>query len=88
MAHGDDEVPDPAAPPLRVDAARPYKKGLLVCFAGVGNRDAAEELQGRYLLRELSELEPLGEGEVFYHQLLGMKVRSVLLEHSGFAPRI
>jgi 16S rRNA processing protein RimM len=43
----------------------------------VSTRTQAEYLQGKYLFRPLSELEELGEGEVFYHQLLGMKVVTV-----------
>ena len=34
-------------------------------------------LRGRYLLRPLSETEPLEEGEVFHHQLLGLSVVTV-----------
>jgi 16S rRNA processing protein RimM len=45
-----------------------------VSFAGVQDRGAAERLQGRYLFLEADALEPLAEGEVFYHQLLGMEV--------------
>ena len=66
--------PDPDLPPLRVVAARPFKRGYLVSFAGVKDRDAAERLQGRYLFVESDAIEPLAEGEVFYHQLLGMQV--------------
>ncbi len=66
--------PDPDFPPLRLLGARPFKRGFLVSFAGVQDRGAAERLQGRYLFLEADALEPLAEGEVFYHQLLGMEV--------------
>lgn len=70
--------PDPQLPPVRVDAARPFKQGLLVRFGGFDERTEAERvLSGRYLLREIEELEPLEEDEVYYHQLLGCSVETV-----------
>jgi 16S rRNA processing protein RimM len=66
--------PDPDLPPLRLDAVRPFKRGYLVSFGGVRDREGAERLQGRYLFLGTDTLEPLAEGEVFYHQLLGMEV--------------
>jgi 16S rRNA processing protein RimM len=74
MGDGDSDRPDPDLPPLRVDEARPFRKGYLVRFGGVDSRSQADLLRGRYLFRETDEIEPLGEGEVFYHQLLGMEV--------------
>jgi 16S rRNA processing protein RimM len=73
----DADEPDPDMPPLRVVAARPYRKGLLVCFGGVDDRSQAELLRGRYLFRPSDELEPLREGEVYYHQLVGLEVVTV-----------
>jgi len=67
-------TPDPDLPPLRVVSARPFKGAWLVTFGGVESRSEAEVLRGRYLLREASELEPLAEGEYFYHDLLGLEV--------------
>lgn len=70
----DGRRPDPGAPPLRVEAARPYRRGWLVHFAGVRDRTDAERIRGRYLVRPLSELEPLAADELFYHQLVGLRV--------------
>ena len=69
--------PDPAMPDLILEAARPYRKGFLVKFEQVDDRTAAEFFRGRYLLRALEDAEPLEEDEVFYHQLLGMRVSTV-----------
>ena len=69
--------PDPDFPPLRVVSARPHRRGLLVHFGGVDDRTQAELLRGRYLFRPIEELEPLQEGEVYYHQLLGLDVVTV-----------
>jgi len=66
--------PDPDLPPLRIVSARPFRSGYLVTFAGVRGRDDAELLRGRYLLAEIDSVQPLEEGELFYHQLLGMEV--------------
>lgn len=68
------EQPDPDLPPLRIDSVRPFRRGVLVRFGGVDDRSQAELLQGRYVFRPSEELEPLAEGEVFYHQLLDMQV--------------
>lgn len=77
LLSGAEGRPDPAAPPLRVDAARPTHRGWLVAFGGARERADAERLQGRDLLRRLVEVEPLADDEVFYHQLLGMEVVTV-----------
>ncbi len=68
--------PDLDAPPLRVGGVRPFRRGYLVAFEGVGDRNQAQLLCGRYLYREMEELEPLAEGELFYHQMLGLEVRT------------
>ncbi len=66
--------PDSDFSVLRVAALRPYRKGFLIVFEGIGDRDEAEVLRGRYLLRRFEEVDPLEEGEIFYHQLLGLLV--------------
>lgn len=66
--------PDPGGRPLAVAASRPYRDGFLLRFEGIGDRDRAVGLRGRYLLRPFSETEPLGEDEVFHHQLVGLTV--------------
>ncbi len=74
---GDGREPDPDVPPLRVVAVRPFQDGFLVTFDGVETRSEAEVLRGRYVLRSLDDLEPLEEGELFYHQILGCEVFTV-----------
>jgi len=59
---------------LVVDESRPFKGGLIVKFAELADRNAAELLRGRYLLAPFDELEPLQEDEVYLHDLIGMKV--------------
>ncbi len=57
-----------------IDEARPHKGGLILRLRGVESRSAAERLAGRELLTRLEDLEPLAEGEVFYHDLIGLAV--------------
>jgi 16S rRNA processing protein RimM len=59
---------------LSVADARPFKGGLLVRFEQIADRNAAELWRDRYLLLPLAELEPPGEGEVYIHELVGMRV--------------
>jgi 16S rRNA processing protein RimM len=66
-----------AAEAIVVEDARAFKRGVLVKFAGVDDRDAAGTLSGRYLLLGAEALRPLEEGELFYHQLLGATVETV-----------
>lgn len=66
--------PDPGASPLRIAGVRPFQHDWLVTFAGIGERNAAEALRGRYLMIERERLPPPAEGEVLYYQLLGIEV--------------
>jgi 16S rRNA processing protein RimM len=64
----------PTPPVLHVEHARPFKDGLLVTFAEIADRNAAELWRERYLLVPVDELEPLTEGEVYLHDLVGLRV--------------
>lgn len=70
-------APDPDLPPLRIETIRSFRAGFLVCFGGVDTRNEAESLRNRYLYVPADDIAPLAEGEVFYHQLLGMTVVTV-----------
>jgi 16S rRNA processing protein RimM len=59
---------------LVVERVRPFKRGLLVKFEGYPDRTSVEPFAQRYLLQPVGALEPLEEGEVYYHQLLGLEV--------------
>jgi 16S rRNA processing protein RimM len=59
--------------PLRVQAARARLGGLVVAFAGVGDRVAAEALRGTLLVVDAASLPELGDPDEFYdHQLVGL----------------
>ncbi|HEY4954439.1 MAG TPA: ribosome maturation factor RimM [Gemmatimonadaceae bacterium] len=68
---------------LVVESARPFKGGLMVKFATVGDRNAAELLRGRYLIVPFDELEPLAKDEIYLHDLIGMKVELDTGDHVG-----
>jgi 16S rRNA processing protein RimM len=59
---------------LEVGSTRPFKGGLLVTLSGIDDRTEAERWNGRHLLVPLGELTPPAEGEVFLHELTGMRV--------------
>ncbi len=64
-------------PTLTISDTKPFKKGLIVQFEELQDRDSAELWRGRYLLAPFSELPPLQEDEVYLHDLIGMSVVSV-----------
>lgn len=70
-------------PTLTVAHSKPFKKGLIVQFEELQDRDSAELWRGRYLLAPFSELPPLEADEVYLHDLVGMTVRNVEGESLG-----
>lgn len=75
LAH--DAVGTESRPTLTVAEAKAFKKGLIVRFEELQDRDSAELWRGRYLLAPFSELPPLERNEVYLHDLIGMQVRGV-----------
>jgi 16S rRNA processing protein RimM len=70
-----DGAGEPSDEVLTVERSRAFKGGVLLRVEGIASRDERlEALRGRTLLIPRAEAEPPGEGEVFYHQLLGMRV--------------
>ena len=61
-------------PTLTVAGTKPFKKGLIVQFEELQDRDSADLWRGRYLLAPFAELPPLQEDEVYLHDLIGMSV--------------
>ena len=59
---------------LKVLASRPFKGGLLVSLDAVSDRTEAERWNDRHLLVPVAELTEPGDGEVFLHELAGMRV--------------
>jgi 16S rRNA processing protein RimM len=59
---------------LNVASASSFKGGYIVHFEEIDDRSVAETWRDRYLLLPADELEPLGEDEVYVHELPGMRV--------------
>lgn len=65
----------PSEERLTVERARPFKGGLLMKVREHASRTPeVDELRGRSLLIARRDAAPPEEGEVFYHQVLGLKV--------------
>ena len=62
---------------LEMVDVRPFRRGYLVSFRGITDREGAERVAGRYLLRPFDEAEPPGEDEFFYHELLGLRAQTL-----------
>ncbi len=59
---------------LSIDEVRPFKDGLLIRFDVIADRTVAEQWRDRYLLAPLHELDPPASGQVYLHDLPGMRV--------------
>lgn len=70
----EDGTLDEPAQALIVEQSRPFKRGELVKFEDVDDRNAAEALAGRYVLALREALSPPDDDEVYYHELLGLMV--------------
>jgi 16S rRNA processing protein RimM len=67
--------------PLTVDWTGPSKPGLLVHFAEVTSREAAEPLRDRYL--EVVPEAPLPAGSWYWHEIVGLEARTTSGEVLG-----
>ena len=67
-----DLAPDPQE--LHISSVRPFNEGLLLSFAEVPDRNAAELWRARYLLVPASEVPAPDDDEVYLHDLIGLRV--------------
>ena len=67
--------PDPKGRTLTIArSAERFDGSWLLAFAEVPDRDVAEQWRARYVLAPRGDLEPLAEGDVYIHELHGMRV--------------
>jgi len=67
--------PDPQGRTLTIArSAERFDGSWLLAFAEVTDRDLADRWRARYLLAPRAELAPLAEGDVYVHELPGMRV--------------
>lgn len=57
---------------LTLKSVRPANQGAVATFAEVSDRSAAEALRGTVLTVPRSALPPLGPGEYYHHDLIGL----------------
>jgi 16S rRNA processing protein RimM len=57
---------------LTLEAVRPGSAGAIARFAEIGDRNAAEALRGQFLSVPRDELPPLGAGEYYHADLIGL----------------
>ena len=58
---------------LHVERATRFKEGFIVAFREIADRTAAEQWRNRFFLVPPGEVPPLDEGEVYVHELVGMR---------------
>jgi len=73
---------------MRVLHSTPFKGGLIVTFEGINDRTTADSWRDRYFLVPEDEIAPPGEGEVFVHELVGMRVQRVSGEDLGTVAQV
>jgi 16S rRNA processing protein RimM len=62
---------------LTIESSRQHGRRLLVKFAGIADRSAAERIRGTVLVVPESWLPDLAEGEWWAHQLEGCEIRTM-----------
>jgi 16S rRNA processing protein RimM len=73
----------PDARELHVVRSSPFKGGIILAVEEINDRTESELWRDRYLLVPDSEVQPLDEGEVYLHDLIGMQTRLVSGEVVG-----
>jgi len=68
---------------LEVAEARPHRGALLVRFAGVGDREAADMLRGTDLAVPAESVPAAPEGTYYHFQLVGCRVRDAAAGELG-----
>ena len=66
---------DGAIKKYQIERIRPHQNFFLVMLEGVDNRDRAEAIRDQEVLIKKEQLAPAGEGEFYWFQLLGLKVK-------------
>ncbi|WOG25624.1 ribosome maturation factor RimM [Endozoicomonas sp. 8E] len=61
---------------IEVDQGRRQGKGLVAHIAGCDDRDIARQFTGAEILIAESELPPLADDEIYWHQLEGLEVKT------------
>ena len=68
---------------LTLQSVKPGAAGAIARFAEIADRSAAEALRGQLLTVPRAELPPLGEGEYYHADLIGLPCRTAAGEALG-----
>ncbi|WP_242361308.1 ribosome maturation factor RimM [Limosilactobacillus antri] len=68
---------------LTVEGARQHKGFILVKFAGYDNINVVEGFRGHELMVSAADQQPLADGQYYYHQIIGLTVKTVAGEELG-----
>ncbi|MFW6284384.1 MAG: ribosome maturation factor RimM [Desulfosalsimonas sp.] len=79
------EAPDQQPAQYRIETARSHKNGLLIGFAGVGDRSSAEAVSGASLFMPRSDLPPAEPDTWYWCDLIGLAVYEA---DGGFVGRV
>jgi 16S rRNA processing protein RimM len=71
------------ARPVKIEAARPHQGAMLVKFASVPDRNAAELLRDQLVLIPEDQAMPLTEDENYAHDMIGLQVETTEGEALG-----
>ena len=66
-----------------LEGSRLHKGHALLKLGGYDDRDAAEKLRGQLVQIPIEEAMPLGEGEYYVYQIVGLEVWTTEGEHLG-----
>jgi 16S rRNA processing protein RimM len=69
--------------PLEIETQRPHKGGLLVRFAGIADRDAAEALRGLSLEVPRAEVPAAPAEQFYFFELVGLACHDTTHGHLG-----
>jgi 16S rRNA processing protein RimM len=70
-------VDSPGPRELTIRRSVPFKGGWILRFAEIHDRTAADLWRSRYLLVPVDAVTPPAEGEVYFHDLVGLRVERV-----------
>lgn len=77
-ATGELSPPDAPGPlTLTIRRSKPFKGGWILRLEELADRNAADLWRGRYLLVPTDEIEPPASDEVYFHDLVGLRVERI-----------
>jgi len=77
------ETPGRAPEPCTVEAVQKHRRGVLIKFAGIDGRTAAEACVGMVISLPEDRLPAPGENEFYYYEMVGFRVRTTEGEELG-----